>query len=207
MSAPQASVRAEVESAGQRALRTFNGVLGIVVILSVGILLNPSWGAWTQLAIVPLIIAGGLAVAVTAGRIMIRLRRNRASRLEAGLRPLLGQEWDAKRGMSATRFSKGRPQRVKIDYPDSISDHDPEWRKRVENMVRQRMEVDDITARWDTRRGRVVIEAKRKITERDVKETQEKKAQQRVHDILRPMFGTEIKVTVTDWQSPEKENI
>lgn len=207
MSATQAGNRAVVEPAAQKALRTLNGVLGIVVILSVGILLNPSWGAWTQLAIVPLIAAGVLAVGITGTRIMLRVRGHRTDRLAAGLRPLLGQDWDSKRELSASRFSKGRPHRVKIDYPDSIGDQDPEWRKRVEDMVRQRMEVEQVIAKWDTRRGRVVIEAKTSFTKRDLQEENETAAQQRVHDILRPMFGTSIKVTVTDWQEPEKEAI
>lgn len=206
MTTESAAPRSSEESLGQRAMRAFTGVIGVAVILSAAVLLNPSWGAWTRLAIVPLVICSVLAVLVTVARIMLRLRGSRTSRLVAGLAPLLGPSWDAKRDLRTSRFSRGRPRRVKIDYPDSISDRDPEWRRRVEEMVRQRIEVEKVTSTWDTRRGRVVIDAWAATTENDREELQREAAQKRAHDILRPMFGTEITVTVTDWEEPAKEN-
>lgn len=206
MTTESPSIRTAEEPLGQRVMRTFTGVIGVVVILSVAVLLNPSWGAWTRLAIVPLVICSVLAVLVTSARIILRVRRGRTTRLVAGLTPLLGQSWDEKRDLRASRFSRGRPRRVKINYPDSISDRDPEWRRRVEEMVRQRIDAEKVTSTWDTRRGRVVIDAWAATTDTDRQELQREAAQKRAHDILRPMFGTEITVTVTDWEENAKEH-
>ncbi|WHF25112.1 hypothetical protein QJS66_23555 (plasmid) [Kocuria rhizophila] len=76
----------------------------------------------------------------------------------------------------------------------------------MEEMVRQRIEVEKVTSTWDTRRGRVVIDAWAATTENDREELQRETAQSARTTSCRPMFGTEITVTVTDWEKPAKEN-
>lgn len=185
---------------GQLFIQRLNGIIGIVAIISIFVYLQPKWGTWTQLAIYPLVISVTLAVLITSTRIMLRMRAKRNRRLIEGLLPLLGPNWNPKTDLKTRRYKNGRPQRIIIDYPNSITDHEPEWRKRVEEMARQRMETEKIIAKWNTHKGIVDIRAKTVFTETEKQEEKFHQSQQRVHDILRPMFGTEIKVTVHEWQ-------
>lgn len=192
------------EAFGAQVMRTVRGVLGVIVILSAFVFFNPSWGSWTRLAVIPLVICVGLfALAVTI-RVLKHVNKSRTDRLIKGLEPLFGPTWNPKTDLVARKFENGRPKLLKIDYPDSIVDSDPEWRKRVEAMAQQRMEADQVTSEWDSRRGRVVISAKTKTTAADREEDARQQAQQRMHDLLRPMFGTDLKITVTEWQDTEK---
>ena len=188
----------------QLFIQRLNGVIGIVAIISTFIYLQPKWGTWTQLAIFPLVISVTLAVLITATRIMLRARAKRNQRLIEGLRPLLGSDWNPKTDLKTRRYKNGRPQKITIDYPNSIPDHEPEWRRRVEEMARRRMEVEKVTVKWNTHKGIVDIRAKTEITETEKQEEIFHQSEQRVHDILRPMFGTEIKVTVQEWQEPQE---
>lgn len=189
---------------GPSVLQQATGVFGVVAILSGLALLNPEWGQWTAWARWPLV--GSLVLLVLGTVLRIRRRGGRRSdRMAGGLKPLMGQNWNPDEGMRASRFTKGRPQKVVINYPDSIVDTDPEWRSRVESMVKARMNAPAIDSKWNTQKGRVVFQAKTKWTGAERAELDRKAAETRVHDILRPMFGTRIEVSVTDWQQTEGE--
>ncbi|WP_421084840.1 hypothetical protein [Rothia nasimurium] len=190
-------------TAGQLFMQRLNGVIGVVAIISTFIYLQPQWGAWTKLAIFPLVVSAALAILITTVRITVRVRAKRNERLIEGLRPLLGAAWNPKRDLKTSRYKNGRPQRILIDYPNSIPDHEPEWRKRVEEMARRRMEVEKVNVKWNSHKGIVDIRAKTKVTEAEKQEEIFHKSEQRVHDILRPMFGTDIKITVQEWQEPQ----
>lgn len=189
----------------QLFMQRLNGVIGIAAITSGFIYMQPKWGAWTKLAIVPLILSIALAIIITATRLTLRARAKRNQRLIEGLRPLLGASWNPRTDLKTSRYKNGRPRKIVIDYPDSIADHEPEWRRRVEEMARHRMEVDKITVKWNTHKGVVAIRAKTEVTEAEKQEEIFAQSEQRVHDILRPMFGTDIKVTVQEWQQPQGE--
>lgn len=186
---------------GEQVFRSFTGVLGVVMILCIAALLNPSWGQWTRLAVLPLVACALLFIMVVGARVAIRLRSARTQRLAAGLAPLFGQSWNPKEDMKASRFRKGQPRLLRIDYPDTINDRDPEWRARVEQMAAHRMGARKVTMRWDDRRGRVRIEAQQETVHENPKEQARESAEQRVHDILRPMFGTDITVEITEWET------
>lgn len=188
---------------GQLFMQRLNGVIGIIAIISTFVYLQPKWGEWTQLAIFPLIASVALAVLITATRITLRIRAKRNERLIDGLRPLLGPSWNPKTDLKTARYKNGRPRKIVIDYPNSIPDHEPEWRKRVEEMTRRRMEVEKVNVKWNTHKGIVDIRAKTTVTETEQQEAIFQKSEQRVHDILRPMFGTDIKITVQEWQEPQ----
>lgn len=188
---------------GQLFMQRLNGVIGIIAIISTFVYLQPKWGEWTELAIFPLIASVALAVLITATRIMLRIRAKRNERLIEGLRPLLGSSWNPKTDLKTAHYKNGRPRKIVIDYPNSIPDHEPEWRKRIEEMARRRMEVEKVNVKWNTHKGVVDIRAKTTVTETEHQEAIFQKSEQRVHDILRPMFGTDIKITVQEWQEPQ----
>lgn len=181
------------------------GIFGIAAIISGAMVMNPDWGTWTAWAKWPLVVS----VILFLGCIAIRLRGGvggrRGERMAGGLQPLMGQSWNPETDMKASRFSKGRPQKVVIDYPDSIVDTDPDWRAKVEAMVKARMNVDALDTQWDAKRGRVVFRAKTRWTAEELTHKKQQEAQTRVHDILRPMFGTRIEVEVMQWQNDEGE--
>lgn len=205
MTGQVANANAQRAAPGPSVLQQASGVLGVVAILSGAMLLHPQWGAWTAWAKWPLVVAVVLLVICTALRIRGGRGGRRGERMAGGLKPLMGQGWNPETDMKASRFSKGRPQKVVIDYPDSIVDTDPEWRARVETMVKTRMNVDALDSQWDAKRGRAIFRAKTQWTPEEIERKKRHEAEQRVHDILRPMFGTQIKVEVTKWQTEEGE--
>lgn len=197
---------AQAAEAGPSAVQQASGIFGVAAIISGAMVMNPDWGAWTAWAKWPLVVSVVLFIACMA----IRLRggagrRRRGERMAGGLRPLMGQGWNPETDMKASRFSKGRPQKVVLNYSDSIVDTDPDWRAKVETMVKARMNVDALDTKWDTKRGRAVFRAKTTWTDEELVEKKHQEARERVHDILRPMFGTKIEVEVMQWQNDEGE--
>lgn len=144
------------------------------------------WVAW---------IAGGLAVALTLISALVSRRTTRRDRLSQ----FVEASYAGMKLESASSYKKGVPQKVVLNVPGTLPDHDSLWRSEVEKKFAARMGAKKVRAKWDTKKGRVTLAAvdASKPTDRDRQED----ALQRIERVFRPLFrGTELSVNVPEWQ-------
>lgn len=128
-----------------------------------------------------------------------RVLREADARIGAGLDVLLGAEWDPSEGMTVDAYEGTAPRKVTISYPPRMPDHDQDWRGRVEELVRQRMGADDVTATWVPSASRVVIVGIDWATA----EREHKSIERRIQKVLTPLFrgASHLDVSVPAWSA------
>lgn len=140
-------------------------------------------------------IAGGFSVALTVASLLFS-RRNTAHERMA---QFVESNYSGMTLESATSYKKGVPQKVALRVPGTLPDHEQLWRADVEKKIAARMGAAKVRAKWNTKKGRVVMVAadSTKPTTRDRQE----EALQRIERVFRPLFrGTELNVRVPEWQ-------
>jgi hypothetical protein len=157
------------------------------------------WGLGTPIAVV----AGLVMVLSFAGMVLIRRRSTMRDRMAAFLVVELGADWDPAAGLRASKYRNGTPQRIVVTYPSRLPDHDPEWRRRFVESVRQRMEVDDAKATWTTKRNRVQVDGLMTVV--TTTDKARRATEDRIHSIVNPLFrGVEVRVRVVTWDQADE---
>lgn len=125
--------------------------------------------------------------------------RKADQRLGAGLDTVLGAEWDPAEGMAVSEYRGAAPRKITLDYPARMPDHEKDWRERVEELVRQRMGADDVTATWIPERSRVVIVG----VDWTTTEREHKSVERRIQKVLTPLFrgASHLDVSVPSWSA------
>lgn len=123
--------------------------------------------------------------------------RQADQRLGASLDSVLGAGWDPAEGMAVSEYRGAAPRKVTLTYPIGSPDHEPEWRERVAELVRQRMGADDVTATWIPEHSRVVIVG----IDWTAQERERKSVEHRIQKVLAPLFrgASHLDVTVPVW--------
>lgn len=171
--------------------------------------LNPSWGPWARYGVPTLCGAGLLLALIAVTGIRLGLSNRRSGRLVESFAPVMGGDgWDAAgQRFRASRFSKGRPQRITIDYPDHLPDYDPQWRAKVETVARERMGAEVLKTQWNAKKGTVAFRAEKYVeTDEDRRRKAEQQVEERIEKVLGPTFGVTLDVTVTQWQSNDEKD-
>lgn len=123
--------------------------------------------------------------------------RQADKRLGAGLDTVLGAGWDPAEGMAVSEYRGAAPRKITLTYPLGLPDHEPEWRERVADLVRQRMGADDVTTTWIPEHSRVVIVG----VDWTAAERSHKTIERRIQKILTPLFrgASHLDVNVPAW--------
>lgn len=144
------------------------------------------------------IICAVLAVPLLLLTIRVMRHEQAKARLVAFLRTELGNTWNA--DVRLSKWAKGLPQRVDLRYPPQAPDHDPQWQASITRAVEGRLGVDRVTAKWDIRKNRVIMQA----SVLDPTERARLSVEQRISDFLSPLFrSTEVRVKVREWSETE----
>lgn len=152
----------------------------------------------------PILLAGVimLVVLLLAWAVLKSTRRKRRDMISAVLQEFLPKSWDAAQGVRVRwRFLRGRPFRVTVFYPPESPDRDLEWRQKVAATAAYRAGMENSGTIWEPERLRVTITALKPVE--NVPPTPEEKHRAsvlaRVHLVLAPLFGTDVRVKIVEW--------
>jgi len=198
----QAANRTQGGSSKRTASELLRMVVGIA--LAVGIIAGASAYQFDFALGVPIAVAAGLvAVLAIVGAILTRRRESQRARMSAFLASELGSDWNPKTGLKASQFKDGTPRKITLSYPERMPDHDPEWRRRMTELVRQRMGVDEVATKWNQKRNVVVMTGVVKVV--TALDQARRKVEERIHLILNPLFrSVELSVSVSTWARDEE---
>lgn len=186
--------KSETKRTASDLLRATGGALIAIAVIAAAVAVQFKLPIGIPVAI----IAGILGLAIIVGSVFSGVKERQKGRMAAFLAAELGSDWDPKTGLQASQFKDGMPRKVAIRYQERMPDHDPEWRKRLTEMVRARMGVDDVKATWNERRNLVTFEG---VAVTDPLEKSRRLATARIQQFLSPMFRrVELRVTVPTWQ-------
>ncbi|PPH29275.1 hypothetical protein C5C28_14955 [Rathayibacter rathayi] len=151
---------------------------------------------------IPVTVASAGATVLGFGASQFAARRAKLrERITSFLATEFGSSWNPATDFTASKWRDGTPRRIRLDYPAGLPDHDNEWRARIEELVRLRMQADQIHATWQPKRSRVTLEG------RDSTASALDRARSGVEDritlILRPVFRVELRVTVSKWSTTD----
>lgn len=186
------------QSASKRSasnLLAISGAVAIAVALVAGYA-----GYRDQLAFgVPVAVAAAvLAVALFVLAVLVKKRSASRERMAAFLATEIGADWNPQTDLKASRYRNGAPQKVAVRYPTRMPDHDPEWRRKMVELIRLRMQAEDVKATWNEKRNLVRVEAVTVV--RTSVDRARTALEDRVHLILDPLFrGVDLTVTVPTW--------
>lgn len=180
-------------------LRIFGAVLLVVALLAGGAAYQFGFSAG-----IPIAICFGVAgLGVMVWSFFVARRAAQLGRMAAFLATELGADWNPE-GLKGRKYTDGVPRDIDLRYQERQPDHDPEWRRRLTDVVRQRMGVDEIQATWKPKKNRVrMLGLMTVITELD---QARKRATDRIRLVLQPLFrNVELAVTIPGWQ--EEDNL
>lgn len=128
-------------------------------------------------------------------------RAAQRGRMAAFLATELGADWDSDQ-LKAGKYVDGVPRVIEFRYQERQPDHDPEWRRRLADVVKQRMGVDELDATWKPKKNRVrMVGSMTVVSELD---KARKRSVDRVRLVLQPLFrGVELNVDVPAWSEAE----
>lgn len=158
-----------------------------------------------QLVLMAPILLAGLVCSVLLlllRTVFRKVRHHKRDMISAVLQELLPKSWDATHGVRIGWYVlSARPRRVIVTYPPESPDRDMEWRQKVTGMVAYRAGMETSLATWDTEKLKVSVVALKPVEE--VPLTPEEKHQEsvvaRVRLVLAPLFGTDVRVSITEW--------
>lgn len=180
-------------------LRIFGAVLLVVALLAGGAAYQFGFSAG-----IPIAICFGVAgLGVMVWSFFVARRAAQLGRMAAFLATELGADWNPE-GLKGRKYTDGVPRDIDLRYQERQPDHDPEWRRRLTDVVRQRMGVDEVQATWKPKKNRVrMLGLMTVITELD---QARKRATDRIRLVLQPLFrNVELAVTIPGWQ--EEDNL
>jgi DNA polymerase III delta prime subunit len=178
-------------------LRIFGAVLLVVALLAGGAAYQFGFSAG-----IPIAICFGVAgLGVMVWSFFVARRAAQLGRMAAFLATELGADWNPE-GLKGKKYTDGVPRDIDLRYQERQPDHDPEWRRRLTDVVRQRMGVDEVQATWKPKKNRVrMLGLMTVITELD---QARKRATDRIRLVLQPLFrNVELSVTIPGWQEEE----
>ncbi|MGO2933144.1 FtsK/SpoIIIE domain-containing protein [Microbacterium sp.] len=144
------------------------------------------------------IASGSLAVLLLVLTVFSRRREALRARMGAYLQTELGSDWNPATGLKASHIKDGSPRRVEITYQDRQPDHDPEWRRKIEDLVRARMGADEIVAKWNIKHNRLVAKEK----QLSALDRSRRSVEERIWAVLKPLFrNVDLTVKVADWKT------
>lgn len=180
-------------------LRIFGAVLLVVALLAGGAAYQFGFSAG-----IPIAICFGVAgLGVMIWSFFVARRAAQLGRMAAFLATELGADWNTE-GLKGRKYTDGVPRDIRLRYQERQPDHDPEWRRRLTDVVRQRMGVDEVQATWKPKKNRVrMLGLMTVITELG---QARKRATDRIRLVLQPLFrNVELAVTIPGWQ--EEDNL
>lgn len=171
--------------------------LGEIVGLDVAARLEP---------LAPILLAGVivLVLLLLARAVLKSTRSKKRDIISAVLQELLPKSWDATQGVRIRWcLLRARPFRVTVFYPPESPDRDLEWRQKVAGTAAYRAGMEASATVWKPEQLRVIITALKPA--KDVPPTPEEKHRAsvlaRVHLVLAPLFGTDVRVKIVEWTS------
>lgn len=161
--------------------------------------------AWVKSA-APILLASSVVLVVwLLVRGLVRAaRRKKRDMLSSVLQDLLPKSWEAAHGVRIRwRLLRARPRRVVVSYPPESPDRDPDWRQQLTDTVAYRAGMAASSPAWETERLRVTITATKPVEEAPATLEEKQRAQTlaRVHLVLTPLFGTDVRVRIPEWTS------
>lgn len=149
------------------------------------------------------VVAGLAAVGFFVLSVMVKRRAESRERIAAYLVAQIGADWNPATGLQLSKFRHGSPQRVTVHYPARMPDHDPEWRGKFVELIRLRMQAEDVKTTWNEKRNTV------RLVALNIEKTSTDRArlamEKRVHAILNPLFrGVDVTVTIPKWSQADE---
>ncbi|TWD63581.1 FtsK/SpoIIIE domain-containing protein, partial [Rathayibacter rathayi] len=194
----EAPYRAKIRLAGAIALG-----LGIAAIYAAARPEQTAWippGAHENLVTIAA-IALPVGVLIVAGDIWVSSRGQGArpgGRVALLTDYIAGQlaGWDEDCAVRATRWRRGVPGRLRVDYPRASDDHDRTWRSRVEKMIATRLDAHIVSVEWTPSRRRLEVRLRALTATDRIRAT----VTNRIGDVLAPLFrGVSVEAIVPVW--------
>lgn len=156
----------------------------------------------------PVIVAGLVAlVALWVWlSILTRGRRTRREMIAGAIGTALPAGWDSDHGVRVRwRPFTWIPAAIRVAYPPSFPDRDPEKKQALLSAIVYRAGMPAWESAWNPARLTVVVTRRALEDEVAATELELNRATQlvRVEEVLAPIFGTQITLTISTWVEPE----
>jgi hypothetical protein len=191
------------QSESKRTASNRLAISGLFAIVIAGVAGYASYKYEFDLALPVAIVAGVIGVGLLPLSFLAKQRAASRERVAAVLAAEIGADWNSTTDLKASKFRNGAPQKVTVHYPTRMPDHDPEWRRKFVELIRVRMQSENVKTTWNEKRNYVRLVAVT-IVKTSIDKAREA-TEIRVHAILNPLFrGVELAVTIPTWNQADE---